>query len=44
VDRHWNCPFFKHCWDSGMSRLPTIENCPECRQKRRGTNEVSVFE
>ncbi|KAK1681716.1 hypothetical protein QYE76_042564 [Lolium multiflorum] len=44
VDRHWNCPFFKHCWDSGMSRLPTIENCPECKQKRRGTNEVSVFE
>ncbi|KAK1661018.1 hypothetical protein QYE76_049177 [Lolium multiflorum] len=43
VDRHWNCPFFKHCWDSGMSRLPTIENCPECRQKRKGTNEVSVF-
>ncbi|KAK1660384.1 hypothetical protein QYE76_048543 [Lolium multiflorum] len=27
----------------GMSRLPTIENCPECRQKRKGTNEVSVF-
>ena len=43
VDKHWNCPFFKHCWDSGMSRLPTIENCPECKQKRRGTNEVSVF-
>ncbi|KAK1617809.1 hypothetical protein QYE76_023326 [Lolium multiflorum] len=43
VDRHWNCPFFKHCWDSGMSRLPTIENCPECRQKRKGANEVSVF-
>ncbi|KAK1617014.1 hypothetical protein QYE76_022531 [Lolium multiflorum] len=43
MDRHWNCPFFKHCWDSGMSRLPTIENCPECRQKRKGTNEVSVF-
>ncbi|KAK1667528.1 hypothetical protein QYE76_055687 [Lolium multiflorum] len=44
VDRHWNCPFFKHCWDSGMSRLPTIENCPECKQKMKGTNEVSVFE
>ncbi|KAK1697522.1 hypothetical protein QYE76_014219 [Lolium multiflorum] len=27
----------------GMSRLPTIENCPECKQKRKGTNEVSVF-
>ncbi|KAK1629370.1 hypothetical protein QYE76_003685 [Lolium multiflorum] len=44
VDKHWNCPFFKHCWDSGMSRLPTIENCPECKQQRRRTNEVSVFE
>ncbi|KAK1614425.1 hypothetical protein QYE76_019942 [Lolium multiflorum] len=28
VDRHWDCPFFRHCWDSGMSRLPTIGNCP----------------
>jgi hypothetical protein len=44
VDKHWNCPFFKHCWDSGMSRLPTIENCPECKQQRKRTNEVSVFE
>ncbi|KAK1610385.1 hypothetical protein QYE76_034058 [Lolium multiflorum] len=45
VDRHWNCPFFKHCWDSGMSRLPTIENCPECKQqRRRRASEVSVFE
>ncbi|KAK1680774.1 hypothetical protein QYE76_041622 [Lolium multiflorum] len=44
VDKHWNCPFFKHCWDSGMSRLPTIENCPECTQQRRRTNKVSVFE
>ncbi|KAK1668450.1 hypothetical protein QYE76_056609 [Lolium multiflorum] len=26
-----------------MSRLPTIDNCPECRQQRKGTNEVSVF-
>jgi hypothetical protein len=22
MDRQWDCPFFKHCWDSGMSRLP----------------------
>ncbi|KAK1668463.1 hypothetical protein QYE76_056622 [Lolium multiflorum] len=27
----------------GMSRLPTIENCPECRPQRKGTKEVSVF-
>ncbi|KAK1616779.1 hypothetical protein QYE76_022296 [Lolium multiflorum] len=44
MDKHWNCPFFKHCWDSGMSRLPTIENCPECKHQRRRANEVSVFE
>ncbi|KAK1663697.1 hypothetical protein QYE76_051856 [Lolium multiflorum] len=45
VDKHWDCPFFKHCWDSGMSRLPTIENCPECKQqRRRRASEVSVFE
>ncbi|KAK1699558.1 hypothetical protein QYE76_016255 [Lolium multiflorum] len=28
----------------GMSRLPTIENCPECTQRRRRTDGVSVFE
>jgi hypothetical protein len=21
---HWHCSFFKYCWDSGMSRLPTV--------------------
>ncbi|KAK1643699.1 hypothetical protein QYE76_061504 [Lolium multiflorum] len=39
MDRHWDCPFFKHCWDSGMSRLPTIDNCPECRQQKKGTSD-----
>ncbi|KAK1609148.1 hypothetical protein QYE76_032821 [Lolium multiflorum] len=29
---------------TGMSRLPTIENCPRMQQQRRRTNEVSVFE
>ncbi|KAK1648840.1 hypothetical protein QYE76_066645 [Lolium multiflorum] len=28
----------------GMSRLPTIGNCPECKQKEKGTAKVSVFE
>jgi hypothetical protein len=28
---HWHCPFFKYCWDSGMKRLPTLEDCPECK-------------
>jgi hypothetical protein len=36
---HWHCPFFRYCWDSGMSRLPTIDNCPECTSHKR-----SVFE
>ncbi|KAK1651266.1 hypothetical protein QYE76_069071 [Lolium multiflorum] len=44
VDRHWDCPFFRHCWDSGMSRLPTIGNCPECKRKEKGAAKVSVFE
>ncbi|KAK1618857.1 hypothetical protein QYE76_024374 [Lolium multiflorum] len=34
----------RHCWDSGMSRLPTIGNCPECNQKKKGAANVSVFE
>jgi hypothetical protein len=25
---HWHYPFFKYCWDSGMKRLPTLEDCP----------------
>ncbi|KAK1663490.1 hypothetical protein QYE76_051649 [Lolium multiflorum] len=44
TDRHWHCPFFRHCWDSGMSRLPTIGNCPECNRKKKETANVSVFE
>jgi hypothetical protein len=27
---HWHWPFFKYCWDSGMSRLPTTKDCLEC--------------
>ncbi|KAK1618868.1 hypothetical protein QYE76_024385 [Lolium multiflorum] len=42
--RHWDCPFFRHCWDSGMSRLPTIGNCPECNKKKKEAANVSVFE
>ncbi|KAK1663277.1 hypothetical protein QYE76_051436 [Lolium multiflorum] len=40
VDRHWDCPFFRHCWDSGMSRLPTIG---KCKQKKKDAANVSVF-
>jgi hypothetical protein len=42
MDRHWDCPFFKHCWNSG-SRLPTIDNCPECGQQKKDTGVTSVF-
>jgi hypothetical protein len=27
---HLHCPFFMYCWNFGMSRLRTINNCPEC--------------
>jgi hypothetical protein len=40
---HWHCPFFKHCWNSGMSQLPTINNCPECRPRKHDPRKVSVF-
>src|SRR5215213_4619491 len=42
--RHWDCPFFRFCWDSGMSRLPTVGNCPECNRKKKEAAYVSVFE
>jgi hypothetical protein len=41
---HWHCPFFKHCWNSGMSRLPTINNCPECGSRKHDLRKVSVFQ
>ena len=44
IDRHWDCPFFKHCWNSGMIRLPTVDNCPECGQQKRDKGEGSVFD
>jgi hypothetical protein len=41
---HWHCPFFKHCWNSGMSRLPTVDNCPECRPQKHDPRKVSEFQ
>ena len=32
---HWHCLFFRYCWNSGMSRLPTIDDCLECRPRGR---------
>ena len=40
---HWHCPFFRYCWNSGMSRLPTIDDCLECRPRGHQQDETSVF-
>src|SRR6185503_15913674 len=40
---HWHCPFFRYCWNSGMSRLPTIDDCLECRPRTRQSGDTSVF-
>jgi hypothetical protein len=40
---HWHCLFFKCCWDSGMSQLPTTKDCPECGSRKRDAEGVSVF-
>jgi hypothetical protein len=41
---HWHCPFFKYCWNSGMSRLPTINNCSECGPQKHDAKGVLVFQ
>ena len=40
---HWHCPFFRYCWNSGMSRLPTIDDCLECRPRGHQQDDTSVF-
>jgi hypothetical protein len=40
---HWHCPFFKYCWDSGISRLPTTKDCLEYGSRKRDAEGVSVF-
>jgi hypothetical protein len=40
---HWHCPFFKYCWDSVMSRLPTTKDCRDCGSRKRDAERVSVF-
>jgi hypothetical protein len=44
IHNHWHCPFFKYCWNSGMIRLPTINNCPECGPRKHDAKGVSVFQ
>ncbi|PVH38679.1 hypothetical protein PAHAL_5G325500 [Panicum hallii] len=40
---HWYCPFLRYCWNSGMARLPTIRDCPECRPVKPDARD-SVFQ
>jgi hypothetical protein len=40
---HWRCLFFRYCWDSGMSRLPTTKDCPECGPGKQDAKGVSIF-
>jgi hypothetical protein len=40
----WHCPFFMYCWDSGMKRLPTLEDCPECNSQKKDTRSATVFQ
>jgi hypothetical protein len=40
---HWHCPFFRYCWDSGMSQLPTIRHCPKWGPVKPDAKGVSVF-
>jgi len=44
ICEHWHCPFFKYCWNSGMSRLPNIDYCLECRPRGRQPGDTSVFQ
>jgi hypothetical protein len=32
VESHWNCPFFRHCWNEGL-KLPTRNNYLECSEQ-----------
>jgi hypothetical protein len=41
---HWHCPFFKYCWDSGMKRLPTLEELPKCKPQKQDARGASVFQ
>jgi len=34
VESHWQCPFFRYCWNEGL-RLPNRDNCPECSNQHR---------
>ena len=35
AELHWNCPFFRHCWNEGL-KWPTRRNCPKCSNQYSG--------
>jgi hypothetical protein len=43
VRDHWHCSFFRYCWDSSMSRLPTTKDCLECGPRQQDAEGVSIF-
>ena len=48
AESHWNCPFFRHCWNEGL-KLPTRCNFLECSNqyvefRRSQTNRRSIHE
>ena len=32
AESHWNCSFFRHCWNEGL-KLTTRNNYPECSEQ-----------
>ena len=46
AESHWNCPFFRHCWNEGL-KLPTRNNFLECSEqywefRQSSTNHRSI--
>nr|ABF96295.1 retrotransposon protein, putative, unclassified [Oryza sativa Japonica Group] len=42
-DPHWDCEFFRFCWNEGM-RLPSIEDCPGCSNAGNSSRSYSRAE
>ena len=40
-ESHWDCPFFRHCWNEGL-KLPARNNCPECSEQYHGYRQARV--
>ena len=47
AELHWNCPFFRHCWNEGL-KLSTSHDCLECSNqywefRQSQTNRRSIY-